>query len=47
MRLNGTACDGRFMVQEARVTDVVVHITADGCATTVAGVRAIPEMSPP
>jgi hypothetical protein len=47
MRLNGTACDGRFPVQEERVTDIVVRITLDGCATTVSGIRPMPEMVPP
>ena len=47
MRMNGTACDGRFPVQEERVTDIVVRVTIDGCATTVSGIRAVPEMVPP
>jgi hypothetical protein len=47
MRMNGTACDGRFPVQEGRMTDIIVRITLDGCATTVSGIRAIPEMVPP
>ncbi len=46
MRMNGTACDGRFPVQEERVTDVVARITLDGCATTVTGIHPFPDVVP-
>ncbi len=42
MRMNGTACDGRFPVQEERVTEVMARITVDGCATTVTGIHPFP-----
>ena len=47
MRMNGNACDGRFPVEEERVTDVVARITLDGCATTVTGIRPFPGIVPP
>ncbi len=47
MRMNGTACDGRFPVQEERVTDVVARITVDGCVTTVTGIHPFPEIVAP
>ncbi len=47
MRMNGTACDGRFPVEAERVTDVVVRITANGCAMSVGAIRDAEEMRPP
>jgi hypothetical protein len=45
--LNGTTCENRFPVEEDRQTEVVVRITADGCATAVKGIRDAEEMRNP
>lgn len=47
IRMNGTACQGRFPVEEDKETDVVVRITADGCATAVRGIHDMEEMRHP
>ena len=47
MRMDDTACDGRFAVQSEQVTEVVVRITTDGCSTTVSGIRDAEEMRQP
>lgn len=47
IRMNGQVCQNRFPVEEDRHTEVVVRITADGCATAVKEIRDAEEMRNP
>ena len=41
LTVDGTRCDGRFPVVPERVTEVVLHIDADGCRVTVVTVHDV------
>ena len=47
IRMNGTACQGRFPVEIERQTDVVVRTGTDGCDTAVGGIHDPEEMRRP
>lgn len=47
MRVNGTACEGRFPVQGDRETDVVVRLATDGCTIAVGAIHDPEEMRHP
>ncbi len=47
IRMNGDLCQNRFPVEEDRQTEIVVRITADGCATAVIRIRDAEEMRQP
>lgn len=45
LTLNDVTCTGSFNVETDRETDLVVHITSDGCATSVERVHQAGEIT--
>lgn len=41
LAVDGTTCDGRFAVELDLVTEVVLHLTGDGCQVTAGAIHAV------